>query len=80
MNKVKKDLPIYVLSAALVFLGLTVSGGQANAASSGVSQSDFNRLKNDYDSFKYCVQTAMRQISYYDASRNTRMNYFGQCY
>ena len=59
MKFIKRDLPIYCLTLSLLFVGITINGNQANAASSGVSKSEFNTLRsdhmnllNDYSQFK----------------------------
>lgn len=77
---VKRDLPIYVLSASLVYFGLSISTSQATAAPSQVSVSDFNRLKSDFDSFKRCANSNFQTISFYDSSRNPRITFVRTCY
>jgi hypothetical protein len=38
MNRLKRDLPIYALSVALIFLGITVSTNQASASNTSTVQ------------------------------------------
>jgi hypothetical protein len=77
---IKRDLPIYVLSASLVYFGIAISTSQASAAPSQVSASDFNRLKSDFDSFKRCANSNFQTISFYDSSRNPRISFVRSCY
>ena len=42
MSKIKRDLPIYVISASLAILGLTYSGNQAVAATPTISATKYN--------------------------------------
>jgi hypothetical protein len=71
--KLKRDIPIYVLSGSLVFLGVSISSNQAVADPSQVSASEFKRLKTDYDSFKRCVISNLNEMMFFDADRNSRM-------
>jgi len=86
MNKIKRDLPIYVLSAALVFLGITISGNQASAAYDPNTakimtlQSDLRSLQSKFNSFKNCANSNFNEIGWFDSSRNSRMNFIVSCY
>jgi hypothetical protein len=77
--KLKKDLPIYVLSAALVFLGISISTNQASADPSQVTYSEFSRLKSDLDSLKRCANQNFRTIGFYNSKDNTRMGIVRSC-
>jgi hypothetical protein len=67
MKAIKRDLPIYVLSAALVFLGISISTQPAGAAlgdkPDGVSQSQFNF-------FKQCINKNSRNLNGFITSGN----------
>jgi len=78
--KIKKDIPIYVLSASLVFLGLSISSNQAVADPSQVTSSDFSRLKSEFDSFKRCANQNFTTISFYNSKVNSRMGIVRSCY
>lgn len=80
MKTPRKDLPIYVLSASLVFLGISISGNQAAAEPSQVTSSDFSRLKSDFDSFKRCANQNFQTISFFDAKRNSRLTFVRNCF
>ena len=86
MNKIKRDLPIYVLSASLVFLGITVSGNQASAAYDPNTikimtlQSELRSLQSKFNSFKNCANSNFTTIGFYDSNRNSRMNFITSCY
>ena len=79
MKNTKRDLPIYVLSASLVFLGISISGNQAVADPSQVTSSEFSRLKMDFDSFKRCSNQNFQTISFFDAKRNPRLSFVRNC-
>lgn len=78
--KLKKDLPIYVLSASLVFLGISISTNQASADPSQVTSFEFSRLKSDLDSFKRCANQNFTTIGFYNAKTNSRMAFVRSCY
>lgn len=86
MNKIKRDLPIYVLSASLVFLGITVSENQASAAYDPNTikimtlQSELRSLQSKFNSFKNCANSNFTTIGFYDSNRNSRMNFITSCY
>ena len=77
---VKKDIPIYVLSASLVFLGVSISSNQAVADPSEVTPYEFSRLKSDLDSFKRCANRNFSTISFYNAKKNSSMAFVRSCY
>jgi hypothetical protein len=79
MKNVKRDLPIYALSASLVFLGISISGNQASAAPSQVTSSEFSRLKMELSSFKSCANSNFREVMFFDATRNPRMAFIRTC-
>jgi len=84
MNKLKMNLPIYVLSASLVFVGVT-SATQANSAPKSTYQVtqlryQVTQLQLSLASFKRCANSNFNTISFYDASRNTRMRFISSCY
>jgi hypothetical protein len=86
MTKITRDLPIYVLSASLIFLGITVSGNQAsaaydpNAAKIVALQNQLNNLQSQFSRFKNCANSNFNTISFYDASRDSRMVFVNTCY
>jgi len=86
MNRIKRDLPIYVLSAALVFLGITVSENQAtaaydpNTAKIMTLQSQLSSLQSKFNSFKNCANSNFNTIGWFDANRDSRMNFIVSCY
>ena len=63
MNRIKRDLPIYVLSASLIFFGVSTST-QADAHSSDTSK--IRALENKFSSFKNCVNQQLISISMYN--------------
>lgn len=77
---VKKDIPIYVLSASLVFLGVSISSNQAVADPSQVTSFEFSRLKSDLDSFKRCANQNFTTIGFYNAKTNSRMTFVRSCF
>ena len=78
--KLKKDLPIYVLSASLVFLGISISTNQASADPSQVTSFEFSRLKSDVDSLKRCANQNFTTISFYNSKVNPRMGIVRNCF
>jgi len=76
MKIIKSNLPIYILSAALVFVGLAISTNNAGAANSNAA---VDRLQADLNNFKRCVNQNFMNISIYDASRNPRMGIVLTC-
>lgn len=77
---VKKDIPIYVLSASLVFLGVSISSNQAVADPSQVTSLEFSRLKSDLDSFKRCANQNFTTIGFYNSKVNPRMGIVRNCF
>lgn len=77
---VKKDIPIYVLSASLVFLGVSISPNQAVADPSQVTSFEFSRLKSDLDSFKRCANQNFTTIGFYNSKVNPRMGIVRNCF
>ena len=67
MSKFKKDLPIYVLSASLVFFGITTAT-QADAHPSDTSR--IRTLENQFRDFKSCVNRQLTSISFYQPTRD----------
>lgn len=80
MKNIRRDLPIYVLSASLVFLGISISSNQANAASASASASDLARLQTQFTNFKQCANTNFQNLSFFDASRDPRVNFVRPCF
>ena len=78
--KLKKDLPIYVLSASLVFLGISISTNQASADPSQVTSFEFSRLKSDVDSLKRCANQNFTTIGFYNSKVNPRMGIVRNCF
>jgi hypothetical protein len=74
MSQLKRDLPIYLLSASLVFLGISINSNQANAASSSSNdiaklQAQLNianlriqALRGDFNSYTSCADTNFMSI------------------
>lgn len=75
MSKFKKDLPIYVLSASLVFFGITTAT-QADAHSTDTAR--IRTLENQLISFKSCVNRQLLNISFYQPTRD-RFIFVTQC-
>ena len=63
MNRIKRDLPIYVLSASLIFFGVSTAT-QADAHPSDTSRILF--LQNQFNNFKSCVNRQLTSISMYN--------------
>jgi hypothetical protein len=76
MKRIKRDVPIYVLSAALVFLGISISTKPAGAALTdppgGVSQSQFN-------SYKKCANSNFQELMFFSTSGNNRAMFIRTC-
>lgn len=68
MNRIKRDLPIYVLSASLIFFGVSTAT-QADAHSSDTSK--IRALENQFSAFKSCVNRQLTNISFYQPSRDS---------
>jgi hypothetical protein len=64
---IKRDLPIYVLSASLVFVGVT-SATQADAHPTDTAR--IRALESQLSSFKDCVNRQLTSISFYQPSRD----------
>jgi hypothetical protein len=80
MLNLKRDLPIYALSASLVFVGVTISTNQASAAVAAARASDLARLQAQFTQFKNCANSNFSTIGWFDANRNPRMNFIATCY
>jgi hypothetical protein len=80
MFNLKRDLPIYVLSASLIFVGISISSNQANAAFDSASAADLARLQSQFSSFKQCANSNFQTIGFFDASRNPRLSFVRSCY
>ena len=76
MNKIKRDLPIYVLSAALIFFGVATAT-QADAHSTDTAR--IRALENQLSSFKNCVNRQLTSISFYEPTRD-RSIWVNSCY
>ena len=63
MNRIKRDLPIYVLSASLIFFGVSTAT-QADAHSSDTTK--IRNLENQFSTFKSCVNRQLTSISMYN--------------
>ena len=79
MKKLNRDLPIYVLSASLVFLGICISSNQATAAPSSATAADLARLQTQLTNFKRCANSNFQSISFWDASRGSRIMFVNTC-
>lgn len=80
MFNLKRDLPIYVLSASLVFAGISISTNQANAAVAAAKAADLARLQSQFNLFKQCANSNFSTIGWFDATRNPRMDFVRNCY
>jgi len=80
MLNLKRDVPIYVLSASLVFVGVTISSNQASAAVAAASAADLARLQSQFIQFKQCANSNFSDIGWFDATRNPRMPFVRTCY
>jgi hypothetical protein len=80
MFNLKRDLPIYVLSASLVFVGISISTNQASASVAAAKASDLARLQSQFDSFKRCANSNFQTIGFFDATRNPRLSFVRSCY
>jgi hypothetical protein len=76
MSKFKKDLPIYVLSASLVFFGITTAT-QANAHPTDSSR--IRLLEMQLSNFKSCVNRQLTSISFYRPASD-RTIFVTSCY
>jgi hypothetical protein len=78
MKSIKRDLPIYVLSAALVFLGVSISTQTAGAASTNDPR--VSTLKTQFESFKYCANRNFRELSNLSQNSSSSYLYIRTCY
>jgi len=62
MSKFKKDLPIYVLSASLVFFGITTA---TQAGAHPTDSSRIRSLESQLTNFKNCVNRQFTSIRFY---------------
>jgi hypothetical protein len=67
MSKFKKDLPIYALSASLVFVGITTAT-QADAHPTDTAR--IRMLESQLSTFKECVNRQLTSISFYQPTRD----------
>lgn len=67
MKRLKKDLPIYVLSASLVFFGMATA---TNADAHPTDSARIRALENQLNSLKSCLNRQLMNISIYDSSRD----------
>ena len=67
MSKFKKDLPIYVLSASLVFFGIATAT-QADAHPTDTAR--IRSLEGQLSSLKSCINRQLTSISFYDPTRD----------
>ncbi len=67
MNRIKRDLPIYVLSASLIFFGVSTAT-QADAHSSDTTK--IRNLENQFSTFKSCVNRQLASIGFYEPTRD----------
>ena len=77
MKRIKRDLPIYVLSAALVFLGISISTQQAGAAT--VKDARVSALLSEFSSFKQCANSNFQELSFFSTSGNNRSMFIRTC-
>lgn len=70
MSKFKKDLPIYVLSASLVFFGVTTAT-QADAHPTDSSR--IRSLENQLSNLRYCINRELSNIGIYSPERDRRI-------
>ena len=76
MTKFKKDLPIYVLSASLVFFGITTAT-QADAHQTDSAR--IRSLESQLSNFKRCVNQQLTTISFYHPTSD-RSIFVTSCY
>ena len=70
MSKLKKDLPIYVLSASLVFFGVTTAT-QADAHPTDSSR--IRSLESQLSNLRYCINRELSNIGIYSPERDRRI-------
>jgi len=75
MSKFKKDLPIYALSASLVFFGVTTAT-QADAHPTDSSR--IRSLESQISTLRSCLNRQLSQIGFYMPDRD-RYIYVGRC-
>lgn len=78
MTKIKRDIPIYVLSASLIFAGISISSNQATAAYDP-NAARIATLENQFRSFKSCVNRQLSSIGFYQPTRD-RYIFVSQCF
>lgn len=76
MSKFKKDLPIYVLSASLLFFGVATAT-QADAHPTDTAR--IRALESQLSSFKSCVNRQLTSISFYQPTRDRNI-FVTQCF
>ena len=67
MKRLKKDLPIYVLSASLVFFGMATA---TKADAHPTDSARIRALENQLNSLKSCLNRQLMNITFYDSSRD----------
>jgi hypothetical protein len=77
MLKIKRDLPIYVLSASLIFAGITISTNSATAAYDPNS-ARISSLESQVSSLKSCLNRQLSSIGAYMPDRD-RYIWVGRC-
>ena len=70
MSKIKKDLPIYVLSASLVFFGVTTAT-QADAHPTDSSR--IRSLERQLSNLKSCINRELSSLAFYSPERDSRI-------
>jgi hypothetical protein len=68
MSKLKRDLSIYLLSASLVFLGISINSNQANAASASNAQ-----LQSQIINLRNCLNMNVNTILNWDSKYDSKI-------
>lgn len=73
MKRIKKDLPIYVLSVSLVIFGVNTAS-KAEAHSTDTSrirtlEGQIRTLQGQLNSLQTCINRQLTNISFYDPAR-----------
>lgn len=75
MSKFKKDLPIYVLSASLVFFGVTTA---TQADAHPTDSSKIRSLESQVSALRSCLNRQLSQIGFYMPDRDQYI-FVGRC-
>lgn len=72
LKHIKRNLPVYVLSSSLIFLGIAINTNNASAAYDP-NAAKILKLQNQFNAFRMCVNNNLVTIGFYDPNSGRRM-------